>query len=360
MNEIKEQKTQERVLWVDYAKLITIFLVVFDHLNLRNERLAFTIDAFHMQCFFMLSGIGQRISNDKHGFINNGGGGYKHIVETLLIPYLFFYILCYPYWFLKTYFIKHIEFNFTNYLFKPLAGALLGVVEDTNYSYMVMGSLWFLMALFFIRIIFTLVSDKSTVFHFYISIILAVIGVILNRFKVILPFSLSVVCLNFLFYEFGYWAKPVIDKLISLRIFEKVSVCIMLILMLFSLAGLNGKFHVCDAAYGNNIFIFYINAIIGSLLVFMLASFIVVPSRFLLFFAQNTLIIMALQTYAFSPFKLFYTRHYSIPADCQNYMPAGYALLITIISVLILSIPIYILNRFCPVLIGKKRKLKEK
>ena len=76
-----------RIQWIDFAKVLGIWLVVYAHTPkpLFGEH----IFSFHMPLFFMISGYLYKIRNTKDEL--------KHVVRTLIIPYILFNLLLIPF-----------------------------------------------------------------------------------------------------------------------------------------------------------------------------------------------------------------------------------------------------------------------
>ena len=51
-----KELNKERIIWIDYAKAIAMFFVIFGHVDSGNY-LTNWIYSFHMPLFFLLSGI---------------------------------------------------------------------------------------------------------------------------------------------------------------------------------------------------------------------------------------------------------------------------------------------------------------
>ena len=54
---VLEHQKKSRIIFIDWARLIGIFLVILGHLNLKNQTANTMINSFHMPLFFFLSGI---------------------------------------------------------------------------------------------------------------------------------------------------------------------------------------------------------------------------------------------------------------------------------------------------------------
>ena len=140
-----------RINWIDWAKAFCMTVVVFCHLPQQE-------DTFHLQflasvilsTFFFVSGylkkrsLSVKDSTKKYGY-------------ALLIPYIIYNVIYYPYWFIKFY-IEHGGITFTDAI-KPITGTLLGQL-NSSFSCELNGVTWFLIALFIMHIL-TDVLNKS-------------------------------------------------------------------------------------------------------------------------------------------------------------------------------------------------------
>lgn len=158
----------KRINWIDWVKAFCMTVVVFCHLPQQE-------DTFHLQylasvilsSFFFVSGYlkkplaSQKESLKKYGY-------------SLLIPYLIYNVIYYPYWLAKFY-IEHGSISMTNSL-KPIIGTLL-LQFNSDFSCELNGVTWFLPALFLMHWI-------TDICHRYhdgktIMLILTVISIIL-------------------------------------------------------------------------------------------------------------------------------------------------------------------------------------
>jgi fucose 4-O-acetylase-like acetyltransferase len=86
----KNNQQAHRTLWIDFAKVIGIWLVIFGHMKLLVS-LINIIYSFHMPLFFFISGYLEKNRNIKENFINS--------VKNLIVPYVLLYVLDYLWWF---------------------------------------------------------------------------------------------------------------------------------------------------------------------------------------------------------------------------------------------------------------------
>lgn len=346
-NQIIISSQSKRILWIDYAKLIGIYLVILGHLNLRSNGINAFINSFHMQLFFLLSGI----CFNKDDFFNI----LKKSCRGLLIPYVFFYTLCYPYWVAKSYFRDHLEITVINYVVKPFFGFLYGVVYDTKYSFMVIVAGWFLLALFFIRLFATIILKLPNPLKLVSVVGCVTLGLLLNYLDIMLPFSINVSLLCVPIFLCGYYAKDIIMQFISISAWSKLIIISVGVCCLYTLSNENGMFHVGDGVFGNIIWLYYINALLGGGIVVLIASLFTKENRFLIFLSKNTLIIMFFEVYAFAPFKILMQRIFSAPSGTQDYIPLLAGIIIALISLLVCVIPCYVINKWFPYFIGRKK-----
>ena len=130
---------KERIDWPDIAKGLGIFLVVLGHNSIPSGFFGW-IYSFHMPLFFYLSGF--LFSNDKY---NSTWELVLKKAQTLLLPYLSFFILIYVYW---LFVIQKVWLNQTG-SFQPILDFFYG----STHLKTIFTPLWFLPTLFITEII---------------------------------------------------------------------------------------------------------------------------------------------------------------------------------------------------------------
>lgn len=122
-------RMEERKYWIDYGRTIAILFVITRHFHLQSSRFESFIFAFDLPFFFLISGFLSKKSDSLIGEIRNN-------FKTLLIPYLYFYILTYLTW-LPGY-LHHPELfpdrSYRSFLIKPFLGMLFAAGYNTTYS----------------------------------------------------------------------------------------------------------------------------------------------------------------------------------------------------------------------------------
>lgn len=134
----------QRVNWIDWVKAWCMTVVVFCHLPQQE-------DTFHLQylasvilsSFFFVSGYLKKPSTSLSASLKKYG-------YSLLIPYLIYNAIYYPYWLAK-YTIEHGGISFIESL-KPITGTVL-LQLNSDYSCELNGVTWFLPALFLMHLV---------------------------------------------------------------------------------------------------------------------------------------------------------------------------------------------------------------
>jgi hypothetical protein len=208
----------KRINWIDWVKAFCMTVVVFCHLPQQE-------DTFYLQylasvilsSFFFVSGylkkpiLSQKESLKKYGF-------------SLLIPYLLYNVIYYPYWLAKFY-IEHGSISMADSL-KPIIGTLL-LQLNSDFSCELNGVTWFLPALFLMHWI----TDICHRHHYEktIMFILTVISIILygaNKYYHFAPYitfhgfvrSLCFFFMGYLFQQADYLKSLCFRKDLSIGI----------------------------------------------------------------------------------------------------------------------------------------------
>jgi len=135
---------KDRLNWIDWTKAFCMTVVVFCHLPQQE-------DTFYLQylasvilsSFFFVSGyLKKPAASTKEAL--------KKYARSLLIPYIIYNAIYYPYWIAK-HAIEQGELSTTE-LLKPIAGTLLGQL-NSSFSCELNGVTWFLLALLLMHIV---------------------------------------------------------------------------------------------------------------------------------------------------------------------------------------------------------------
>lgn len=187
----------DRLNWIDWAKAIAISFVVFGHTPQEpGSFLQSYITIFHMPLFFFISGyLTKKEYPNKETF--------KKYWHTLIIPYICYNLIFYPYWFARQMIENPQTTSFD--LLKPILGTFL-LQHETPFSVPLNGVTWFIAILLEYKIILTLCNkckrgDIIIVALIFITTVLYII----NEFYLFtknLPTIGFIECLPFFFTGF--------------------------------------------------------------------------------------------------------------------------------------------------------------
>lgn len=295
-----------RLLFLDYARTIALFLVVFAHLYSVDSNVKLYIYAFHMPFFFMASGMVHRDSD----YIPL----LKKMTRRLLIPFCFFLFIGYVYYAIST-----------QSLAMGIAyGSILGIIQGK--SIRANDILWFLIALFWVRI-FGLFFIRSARFSSPLLALIAVIMFALGFNFLYIGTALMAVP----FYIIGYYAKEVIQKTSEGRWHYLVMLLCLILTVLIS--NYNGKVSMMGCSFGRISFIplrvllFYLNGIIGSLMIMCLVGGVEKKVLWLIAPAKCAISIVGLQVI---PIMIWYK---TIGFNQDYLLSIAYSLLIILVCI---------------------------
>lgn len=151
----------KRINWIDWTKVVAIIFVVFGHVpQERGNFLIGYICSFHMPLFFMLSGLlAKPNANMRTDVVKQW--------HALIKPYLLYNLLFYPYWVVRFLLENRNDFVFSDIIIKPFLGVLFLQI-DTPISCRVNGVTWFLAALLVMRMLMNLFCQYKKAFVFQI------------------------------------------------------------------------------------------------------------------------------------------------------------------------------------------------
>ena len=189
---------KERINWIDWAKALAVCCVVFCHLPQSQEWFYYRyLQALTMVIFFFISGY---LKKDRGSDKEN----WKKYSYGLIIPYILYNIIVYPYWILKFYLGNGAMPDFIQAM-KPILGALL-LEHENSFCEPLNGPLWYLPAILIMHVIIDVC--RKTKHQHWIMITLCAISIILytaNKFWYFAP-NLTPMGLmrNLPFYYLGY------------------------------------------------------------------------------------------------------------------------------------------------------------
>lgn len=199
--------SKTRYVWLDYAKVVCIFSVVFGHMTddgivSFDDTVSRFIYLFHVPAFFIISGILYRPKN------------YMDTIKQLFLPVLFFSLLMYP-WYLYGIWNQGRGWSFETLISQFVMGFLC---YDYKVGVPIIPPFWFVMTLLLMR----LLSDALAKYNVSGWIVVPFSLVVLYFSKgeyvfdsyLFLP-QRALLCFPLFF--FGQLLKPYLGKLMPMR-----------------------------------------------------------------------------------------------------------------------------------------------
>lgn len=135
---------KERINWIDWAKALAVMTVVFCHLPQSQEWFYYRyLQAVIIVIFFFLSGY---LKKDRGSDQEN----WRKYWHGLILPYLIYNAIVYPYWFVKYYLLNGGLPDLLTAM-KPIFGALLFEHENA-FCEPLNGPLWYLPAILIMHV----------------------------------------------------------------------------------------------------------------------------------------------------------------------------------------------------------------
>lgn len=331
-----------RIIWVDIAKGIGILLVLIGHIS-QNQYISSFIYCFHMPLFFIISGY---LYSDKQHYV-------KKKIKSILIPYLFFAIISFLYWYI-------IERNLRGQDINPLNSFLniwLARGGDANYIFNV--ALWFLPCLLTVELMFHLLVKKIKSIKVLSAIIFlfSIIGYLYAQFHLIrLPFGIDIAFIAIGFYFLGYlWRQKgeIYLKKLNLNIMKRIIIICICFLLVVIISQLTGNLNMNNLQYPFYPLI-YILAITGTFMVYLIATSLK-ENKILQYLGTNTLIIMGIHEPIKRVIIELMERITRIPAEILRTNLIGIIVLTIILSIICIPF-IFMIKRYFPFLIGRKKE----
>lgn len=347
--EAEKPNTSQRIAAIDIARGIAIVLVFVGHIALTPKVMKIWLQSFHIPLFFICSGLvfsTKKTPSFKQFFFAQ--------VKSLVIPLFLLGILLF---FLKCSTelldasLKNIPVKYSWNLKDVLISLLLGYRRHKRYF-----SLWFLAALFFGKILFYFITKlfkQSSAFYLAVSVPLVFLQWFVLKYIKGFYWSLDLVpsCLAFLSVGYFFKISKFKDRLYSFKLFP-----VMVLLSLF-FAFLNYKVNdrvvgLYSCYIGNPIY-YYLGAVIGSWMVLIYSHFLS-NNKILEFFGKHSLVLYAFNNSFAIPLaviiiKYFAQRHTTLSDSIAQW------LFIVTFALLICSLLAWIIDRFFPWIIGKKK-----
>ncbi len=336
----KGKVEHSRKLWLDVARGLAMFFVIYGHCSYKCDyyqvgefAMRFSIPTFYMGMFFFCS-----------GYLFKEGADFKTVFEqrtrTLLIPYLFLAF------FQMT--IGHTLGTSEISLKDDIVGILTG---QGVYR------IWFLLGLYVYSLLFYFIIKyvKSTNMRMVVALLLFIIGCVTRYY---LNIQASVFYLDrfpcaicFMMFGLLYKSHEEIFDHFFMKVKLIITFVVILVFLLFFL-----PIHLTAEFYGSPyvLDVLLTNALGIPIAIYISKHWTWTINRPILFMGRNSLLLFALHFQVASLigkyFKMFFRE--------TEYLCHMEVMMKSISICLILYIPIYIINSYFPILIGKGYKIR--
>lgn len=332
----------KRINWIDWVKAFCMTVVVFCHLPQQE-------DTFYLQylasvilsSFFFVSGylkkpiLSQKESLKKYGF-------------SLLIPYLLYNVIYYPYWLAKFY-IEHGSISMADSL-KPIIGTLL-LQLNSDFSCELNGVTWFLPALFLMHWI----TDICHRHHYEktIMFILTVISIILygaNKYYHFAPYiTFHGFVRSLCFFFMGYLFQQA-DYLKSLCFRKDLSIGIVTLLLSLGFF----YWHIHEDRFVLHITLFYVVNLLSVYgIIYLCRSLDCLHIRVITLISIGTMLIFGIHRMIIGMIDYGFEKCLNTTDILYNWYEC--TLLALFIELLILPLILLVIHHY-PILLGKKKQ----
>ena len=332
----------KRINWIDWVKAFCMTVVVFCHLPQQE-------DTFYLQylasvilsSFFFVSGyLKKKILSQKESL--------KKYSYSLLIPYLIYNIIYYPYWLAK-YYIEHGSISMMDSL-KPIIGTLL-LQFNSDFSCELNGVTWFLPALFLMHWI----TDICHRHHCgkAIMLILTVISIILygankyHHFAPYITFHGFVRSIGFFF--MGYLFR---QKNIMTDVFFRKDLAIGLVTLAISI--LLFYWHIHEERFVLHIALFYVVNLLSIYgIIYLCRSIDSLHIRIITFISIGTMLIFGIHRIIIGTIDYGFEKF----LNTSDILYSWYECTLLALFIELLSLPLILLViHHYPILLGKKKQ----
>lgn len=332
----------QRINWIDWVKAWCMTIVVFDHTpHDGSPFLLQFLAATNLSSFFFISGYLKKP-------IASQSEALKKYAYCLLLPYLIYNAIYFPYWLGKTY-IEQGGILSLYVCIKPIIGTLLGQL-NSSFSCELNGVTWFLLSLFLMHWITDICNQRKNGKRFMIIIsLLAIILYGANKyyhFAPYLTFHGLVRCICFFFIgniirQKNYLKRTNLKNDLAIGLFSLV-----ISLLIF-------YWHINEDIFIIHIILYYVANLFSVFAIIDLFRCInIVKSRFVLYVSLGTMVIFGLHRLLLGCINFGMERFF----HQNNIIYEWYTSLLLALTINIILLPIIIYaKRHCPILLGKKK-----
>ena len=320
---------KERITYLDASKGICMLLIMCAHIGVPID--IPRAHAAQTTTFFMLSGFFFSTKVRFSDFLNKN-------FKSILLPFLIFYLFSYAVFYVC-------KFCVPSFSSMTTAKGILDCVTQKQYFN---GPLWFLLSLFWIKLITygIMKSSKYEVVRFVLALICTGGGYLLGYYNIMMPLAIDSALSSVLVFYVGF----IINKYHVLDRYSKIECGIFSVIFYISCLNIPGSIvSSTNHITGSFIAVEYI-CLVLSIAVILFSKSLFSWSKILSFIVRNTMWILCTHHLLYRPIKLGLS-HFAINSLFSS-------ILTFIVTLALCCVTAPIVEKYFPVLIGKAKPVK--
>jgi len=335
----------KRLVWIDDAKAIGIFLVILAHTQIWGS-VTDWISVFRMPLFFFLSGY-------LFSFQRNSDGKLfaRKRFKQIVIPYFFINIITYLFWLLVS---SHYGVSADEQLtpwYGPIVAALLCNGKDMVHNI----PLWFLLCLFLVEMVYYVVYRRLCGWQRWLATIsFGLLGYINYKYiPFVLPFSMGTAFVGMMFYFLGNEVAQMQQKITIAAVWKPLLLlCSAAVVTCFSVT--NERVYLYCNHYGNYL-LFIVAALCGIMMMYIITDYIsrwLGENKVMTYISRNTLTICGFHLMSYTLLKGVAVFVFKCPLELFS-GTVWLNVLLAATGMAVCCLIAYFLNRFMPFILGK-------
>lgn len=333
----------KRIEWLDLAKALTMFFVIFDHLGLRDSRVSDWVWLFHLPAFFLLSGV---FYKQPQSFM----AGLRKDALRLLLPVLIWWAIGMLTW--QPFFIHYFHRgDFWTYYAQDIKDFFSGY-------HMTFG--WFMVALFLMKAEMNMLLRLPKGLATGIALVVMPTGAwaLKSWMGELLPYYLTNSLAAFPFFFVGYWMS---GRIKAWPLGSKATLAVAGISMLLTcyLVPWAGHLSLNAVEYGHGAGWMYLAGLVGSMMILAVSYCLnsIANYRIISVLGGGTVVLLLFQSPFLYLFKVGYKMLFHVQLRGAYFDTLSAAVSALIIMLMMYPVIVWI-NKHIPILNGLTRKRK--
>ena len=323
---------QKRIIWIDWAKALLIYLMVVGHCQLPDYQHLY-IYSFHMPAFFIISGYLYR----RHNSLKT--------LKSFMLPILFFSLFNFAIYSIPK--LIRGTLDTSNLLERCITPFIGNEQVNVEYLYLFPG-VWFVIVLMVSRLLIGDIKFFTPILKYkYYVLGLLLLFLISEPFiledNFLLQYKVYRVLPSLPFILLGYIIK---DKTDISKINPYIVICMFILFIIITY--IQGECNILNYKFGVSYIVFYINAVLGSFCLYYFCSKLH-NSKIIEVISKGTLLILALQFNLILAFRMLFSK-----MGIYEYFPNTiYPWVVSLFILAVCYYPIKFLLKHYPALLGK-------